>query len=65
MQAIAEWGVGYIVLTSVDRDDIPDGGAEHFARTVGLRSALLSCRCDVYGLHPQTRLVREGWEVKV
>jgi lipoic acid synthetase len=32
--AIAEWGVGYIVLTSVDRDDIPDGGAEHFARTV-------------------------------
>ena len=27
-------GVGYIVLTSVDRDDIPDGGSEHFARTV-------------------------------
>ena len=37
-QAIAEWGVGYIVLTSVDRDDIPDGGAEHFACTVGLRT---------------------------
>ena len=34
VQAIAEWGVGYIVLTSVDRDDIPDGGSEHFARTV-------------------------------
>ena len=33
-KAIAAWGVGYIVLTSVDRDDIPDGGAEHFARTV-------------------------------
>jgi lipoic acid synthetase len=33
-RAIAEWGVGYIVLTSVDRDDIPDGGSEHFARTV-------------------------------
>jgi lipoic acid synthetase len=33
-RAIAAWGVGYIVLTSVDRDDIPDGGAEHFARTV-------------------------------
>lgn len=32
--AIAAWGVGYIVLTSVDRDDIADGGAEHFARTV-------------------------------
>lgn len=33
-QAVARWGVGYIVLTSVDRDDLPDGGAEHFARTV-------------------------------
>ncbi len=25
---------GYVVLTSVDRDDLPDGGAEHFARVV-------------------------------
>jgi lipoate synthase len=28
--------VDYIVLTSVDRDDIPDGGASHFAHTVEL-----------------------------
>ncbi|NXG26839.1 LIAS protein, partial [Dromaius novaehollandiae] len=33
-KAIAEWGLDYVVLTSVDRDDIPDGGAEHFAKTV-------------------------------
>lgn len=33
-QAVADWGVGYVVLTSVDRDDLPDGGAEHFAKTV-------------------------------
>jgi lipoic acid synthetase len=33
---VAEWGVDYIVLTSVDRDDIPDGGAQHFAHTVEL-----------------------------
>eukprot|EP01025_Chloroclados_australasicus_P053018 TRINITY_DN6200_c0_g1_i3.p1 TRINITY_DN6200_c0_g1~~TRINITY_DN6200_c0_g1_i3.p1 ORF type:complete len:325 (+),score=29.38 TRINITY_DN6200_c0_g1_i3:54-977(+) len=33
-KAIAEWGVGYVVLTSVDRDDLDDGGAEHFAKTV-------------------------------
>lgn len=26
--------VDYIVLTSVDRDDIPDGGSGHFAQTV-------------------------------
>eukprot|EP01068_Selenidium_serpulae_P011028 Selendium_serpulae@DN5587_c0_g1_i1.p2 len=31
---IAEWGIDYVVLTSVDRDDIPDGGAGHFAKTV-------------------------------
>jgi lipoic acid synthetase len=37
---VAEWGVGYIVLTSVDRDDMPDGGAEHFARTVRTLKAL-------------------------
>ncbi|MGI8748593.1 MAG: lipoyl synthase, partial [Deinococcus sp.] len=27
-------GLKYVVLTSVDRDDLPDGGAYHFARTV-------------------------------
>ena len=26
--------VDYIVLTSVDRDDLPDGGSGHFAETV-------------------------------
>lgn len=35
-EAVAKWGVDYIVLTSVDRDDIPDGGAQHFAHTVEL-----------------------------
>lgn len=34
--AVTKWGVDYIVLTSVDRDDIPDGGAGHFATTVEL-----------------------------
>jgi len=33
-EAIRRWGVGYIVLTSVDRDDLPDGGAAHFAETI-------------------------------
>ncbi|KAM1326365.1 hypothetical protein ACFX2F_010924 [Malus domestica] len=32
--AVASWGVDYIVLTSVDRDDLADGGSGHFARTV-------------------------------
>ena len=33
-QAVADIGLTYVVLTSVDRDDLPDGGASHFAQTV-------------------------------
>lgn len=33
-EAISRWGLGYIVLTSVDRDDLADGGARHFAETI-------------------------------
>jgi len=32
--ALAELDLSYVVLTSVDRDDLPDGGAGHFAQTV-------------------------------
>ncbi len=32
--ALAEMDLFYVVLTSVDRDDLPDGGAAHFAATV-------------------------------
>lgn len=33
-EAIKRWGLGYIVLTSVDRDDLPDGGSKHIAETI-------------------------------
>ncbi|KAL6079343.1 Lipoyl synthase, chloroplastic [Balamuthia mandrillaris] len=33
-EAIAKWGLKYVVLTSVDRDDLADGGSRHFADTV-------------------------------
>lgn len=33
-EAVATLGLEYVVLTSVDRDDLPDGGAAQFARTV-------------------------------
>lgn len=32
--AVAELALGYVVVTSVTRDDLPDGGASHFARTI-------------------------------
>ena len=33
-KAISEWGLDYVVLTSVDRDDLEDQGAGHFAKTI-------------------------------
>jgi len=34
-EAVAKLGLKHVVVTSVDRDDLPDGGAEHFAKTIG------------------------------
>jgi lipoyl synthase len=34
--ALSQMGLTYVVLTSVDRDDLPDGGASHFGRTIRL-----------------------------
>jgi lipoic acid synthetase len=34
-RAVAELGIDYAVVTSVTRDDLPDGGAGHFADTIG------------------------------
>lgn len=33
-EALKRWGLGYVVLTAVDRDDLSDGGAHHWAETV-------------------------------
>ena len=33
-EAVGKWGLDYVVLTSVDRDDMPDGGANHFRETI-------------------------------
>jgi lipoic acid synthetase len=33
-KAIKEWGLKYVVITSVCRDDLEDGGATHFSNTV-------------------------------
>ena len=32
--AVSELGLKHVVVTSVDRDDLTDGGAEHFAQTI-------------------------------
>jgi len=33
-EAVATLALAHVVITSVDRDDLPDGGARHFARTI-------------------------------
>lgn len=33
-KAVVEMGLKHVVVTSVDRDDLEDGGAEHFARVI-------------------------------
>ena len=42
--AVRELGLNYVVLTSVDRDDVPDGGAEAFAHCV---EAITAAAADV------------------
>jgi lipoic acid synthetase len=38
--AVAALGLDHVVITSVDRDDLPDGGAEHFASAIAAIRAL-------------------------
>ena len=40
-EAIKQWNLRYIVITSVCRDDLKDGGAAHFAKTI--KSVKLAC----------------------
>jgi len=68
--AVAGWGVDYIVLTSVDRDDLADGGAGHFARTVALLKELrpemlVECLVSDFGgaLAPVETLAASGLDV--
>src|SRR5690242_13667797 len=46
--AIKTLGLRYVVITSVDRDDLPDGGASIFAETIReTRARLDDCRIEV------------------
>jgi lipoic acid synthetase len=47
-QSARDMGLRYVVVTSVTRDDVPDGGASHFARTIrALRAELPEARVEV------------------
>ena len=63
-RTVALMNLGYVVLTSVDRDDLPDGGAGHFAACVrAIRAA--SPRTAVEALTPDFQGVRADVETVV
>jgi lipoic acid synthetase len=61
--AVAEMGLEHVVITSVDRDDLEDGGAIHFVRTIeAIRAASPGTTIEI--LTPDF-LRKDGWEAKV
>ena len=46
--AVATLGLRYVVITSVNRDDVPDGGSHIFAETIrAIRRLVPACRVEV------------------
>jgi lipoic acid synthetase len=47
-EAVVKMGLRHVVITSVDRDDLGDGGADHFAATVrAIRAATTSTTIEI------------------
>ena len=62
-EAVAEMGLEHVVITSVDRDDLEDGGAMHFVDTIeAIRSASPGTTIEI--LTPDF-LRKDGWENRV
>lgn len=61
-EAAFRMGLRYVVITSVTRDDLPDGGASHFAKTIEeVKRALSDVKVEV--LVPDFRGSRRSLEV--
>ena len=54
-EAVKELGLKYAVITSVTRDDLPDGGAEHFAKCISEIRKICDAQIEIltpdFGLH--------------
>ena len=62
-EAVAEMGLQHVVITSVDRDDLDDGGAMHFVHTIrAIRAAAPETTIEI--LTPDF-LRKDGWENRV
>ncbi len=59
-EAVAEMGLSHVVITSVDRDDLEDGGAMHFVHTIrSIRERAPGATIEI--LTPDF-LRKDGWE---
>ncbi|WP_300378874.1 lipoyl synthase [Henriciella sp.] len=62
-EAVAEMGLNHVVITSVDRDDLEDGGAIHFVEVIeAIRKASPGTTIEI--LTPDF-LRKDGWENRV
>ena len=56
-ETVREMGLQYVVVTSVDRDDLRDGGAQHFAHCIGaLRAACPELEIEILTPDFRTRV---------
>lgn len=61
-ESCEELQLKYVVITAVNRDDLPDGGAEHFAQTINeIRKRLPDCKIEV--LVPDFKAKREALDI--
>jgi len=61
-EAVTAMGLAHVVVTSVDRDDLPDGGARHWAAVIeAIHAAAPACSVEV--LTPDFRGVPDALDV--
>lgn len=63
-QAVKELGLSYAVITSVTRDDLPDGGASHFAKVIkSIRDIVPEAKIEV--LTPDFQGIKEQIDIVI
>lgn len=61
-EAVKELGLKYAVITSVTRDDLPDGGAEHFKNCIDEIRKVCDAKIEILTPDFHTFHVQNGWD---
>lgn len=63
-KAVKDLGLKYAVITSVTRDDLPDGGAEHFAKCIyAIKEVMPSTQIEI--LTPDFKNMKEALDIVI